>query len=300
MATATADPKSGLGSLVRMTALQPSQLPLHPDLANLQQSGDRPRLSSFIEQILDEAETFMTSYLPANFTEKSASKTSAPAKAPVKLLAHELRAAGIAETWFARESLHENARAAGPADWDEFEFGLLDDHSQHEWDYTPDVFDAYRVLEWTGEGESGSIDVSNWRKVKLAIYEMAHSIPPPLNNRVFSVLVCTARHASSDRFLVVQIPVLAADVANAKYSNGKYKSSGATPQQKKDVTIGTYVSIERAELAEDGGVRWQMGTASDAKGNLPMWAQKMGVPGAVVKDVGLFVEWTQKRRNGQA
>jgi len=26
------------------------------------------------------------------------------------------------------------------------------------------------------------------------------------------------------------------------------------------------------------------------------WAQKLGVPGAVVKDVGLFIDWIAKRR----
>ena len=31
-----------------------------------------------------------------------------------------------------------------------------------------------------------------------------------------------------------------------------------------------------------------MAVASDASGVLPMWAQKMGLPGAIAKDVGLF------------
>ena len=31
-----------------------------------------------------------------------------------------------------------------------------------------------------------------------------------------------------------------------------------------------------------------MAVASDASGVLPMWAQKMGLPGAITKDVGLF------------
>jgi len=41
-----------------------------------------------------------------------------------------------------------------------------------------------------------------------------------------------------------------------------------------------------------------MATASDAKGNLPMAVQKMGVPGAVVKDVGFFMKWVGERRRG--
>ena len=38
-----------------------------------------------------------------------------------------------------------------------------------------------------------------------------------------------------------------------------------------------------------------MATASDAKGWLPMWVQKLGVPGAVVKDVGLFIRWIRNK-----
>lgn len=38
-------------------------------------------------------------------------------------------------------------------------------------------------------------------------------------------------------------------------------------------------------------IEWVMATASDAKGWLPMWAQKLGVPSAVVKDVGLVIGW---------
>ena len=33
-----------------------------------------------------------------------------------------------------------------------------------------------------------------------------------------------------------------------------------------------------------------MAVASDASGALPMWAQKMGLPGAIAKDVGLFLK----------
>ena len=49
-------------------------------------------------------------------------------------------------------------------------------------------------------------------------------------------------------------------------------------------------------MLPDQNIEWVMATASDAKGWLPMWAQKMGVPSAVVKDVGLFIRWVQKKR----
>ena len=58
-----------------------------------------------------------------------------------------------------------------------------------------------------------------------------------------------------------------------------------------------YTSIERCQLLDDGNIDWVMATASDAKGNLPMPMQKLGVPSAVVKDVGLFMEWIRDRRS---
>lgn len=59
------------------------------------------------------------------------------------------------------------------------------------------------------------------------------------------------------------------------------------------------MSLERARRG-DGGEKgkwiWEMKTASDASGNLPMWMQKMGVPGAIVKDVPLALEFAVKSR----
>ncbi len=49
-------------------------------------------------------------------------------------------------------------------------------------------------------------------------------------------------------------------------------------------------------MLPDQNIEWTMATASDAKGWLPMWAQKMGVPSAVVKDVGYFISWVHKKR----
>lgn len=66
--------------------------------------------------------------------------------------------------------------------------------------------------------------------------------------------------------------------------------------------LGQYVSVERCKILKDAGheddgkIVWDMATASDACGWLPMGLQKLGVPGAVVKDVGYFVKWTGGRR----
>lgn len=49
-------------------------------------------------------------------------------------------------------------------------------------------------------------------------------------------------------------------------------------------------------MLPDQNIEWTMATASDAKGWLPMWAQKLGVPSAIVKDVGYFIRWAHKKR----
>lgn len=175
---------ASLGPLVRLRPLAPVNLPSHPDLASLQSSTSLPDLNTFVLSALNEASSFMTSYLPANFKTKSSSKSSPPSSAQVELLAHEIPTSAlpsearipgsgnVAESWFARTSLHENSRKAGTADWMEFESGLLDDHSVHEMRYTPDVYDAYRVLSWDDQ-LSGS--VGEWRKVG-----MSSEFPHPL------------------------------------------------------------------------------------------------------------------------
>lgn len=131
-------------------------------------------------------------------------------------------------------------------------------------------------------------------------YEMAHSMPFPLNNRVFPTLVISATYkpSSSNRsaFLVVQIPINLSSSPNSLYSNESNKTKGETAEQKKSVVMGRYVSVERCVEKEDGSINWEMATASDAEGSVPMPLQKLGVPGAIVKDVGLFLGWAAKKR----
>jgi len=308
--TSTGSQSTGLGPYVRLRTLKAAELPSHPHLASLQSSGKSPNVKTFVQDVLTEASNFMTAYFPKKFIKAvSGSKSAPPANADVQLTRHDIPtssiphhvrpadAGTIAESWFARESLHLNKKAQGTADWEEFESGLYDDHSQHEMEYTPAVFDAHQVLNW--DAELGIVE--GWDKVGMRIVEMCHNIPPPLNNRVFPTLVITGRSTtatSSPFFLVVQIPVDdISKVEQAMYSNGKHKRS-TDSQKKKNVTFGEYVSIERAELIEDGaGIKWQMATASDAKGALPMFVQKKAIPGAILKDVGFFIDWIQKRRS---
>ncbi|PNS13899.1 hypothetical protein CAC42_1390 [Sphaceloma murrayae] len=303
----TSSGSAGLGLRVRLRRLSPSELPQHPELAAYQ-TYHRADPKSFAREVLNEAESFATDYWSKKFKVKSSKKSSPPSTAPVELLIHDVHVddmpeevrggaiSGIAETWFARSSIHENKAKKGTAEWAEFERYLLDDHSEHEKDYTPAVYDAHKVLDW---GSTGLQGIEGWEKVEMSIFEMCHSMPPPLSNRTFSVIVVKARSTRSPvSFITAQIPVDISQTQVALYSNGRHEEEGRG-EQKKPVTPGIYVSVERCELIDDGSkVKWQMTTASDAKGVLPMAIQKLGVPGAVVKDVGLFTEWVDLKREG--
>lgn len=250
----------------------------------------------------------MTDYMSTHFVVKAENKPAAPSTAGVKLLEKTIPAIELPtshtpgaypeETWFARTSIHENKSTTGTASWPEFEYGLMDDHSQHEKEYTPDVYDAHRVLSY--DTQTPSLQIPGYEKIGLSIYEMAHKIPPPLNNRVFSVAVATAKSSDASRFLVVQVPVDIRLIDKALYANGRNKRDGDEAIKRKEVHLGQYVSIERCEVVDGGAkVQWQMGTSSDAGGVLPMFVQKMAVPGAIVKDVSLFMEWIEKKRRGK-
>lgn len=284
-----AEPKPP-GSLIRMRALPPTEIPAHPLLASQQASKGVPTATQFVAQALDEALDFVQAYWEKNFTLKSKSKHSAPATAAVELYAHEIQPKHLphkatdAEAWFARSSIHENAAKTGTASWEEFDAGLRADHSIHEQDYTPDCIAAHQVLSWDDAQIGG---VEGWGEVHMNVMEMCHQLPFPMDKRVFSVLVITAKR--EQEFVVVQIPVDTTNLPGTKYKG----DSKFTP--------GMYCSIERGAIEEGGAkVKWQMATASDAKGVLPMFVQKMGVPGAVVKDVGLFISWCDRRRKGNA
>ena len=298
---------SGLGPLIRLRPLAVHQLPAHSKLPS--DGKERPEIHAFAAAALEEGNAFMTTYLLHKFNVKSEGKWSPPSNAPVKLFAHDISASelpkdtvaaapsdGSGESWFARESLHVNKAENETASWEEFDNGLRVDHSLHEMEYTPTVEDAHEAMNWDEELEKNGRKIGEWDDVHASVMEMRHKVPAPLNNRVFPVVVITGKKAAApaegsdqgipgDSFTVVQIPVATQGLPNAKYHNAP------------KITAGLYCSIERCEVVEGGKkVQWSMATASDAKGILPMWAQKMGVPGAVVKDVGWFILWVEERR----
>jgi hypothetical protein len=166
-----------------------------------------------------------------------------------------------------------------------------DAHSQHEEDFTPTLYASKTLLSWSSEidrlSASGKLvnptTSTPYTHVSLYAAEMCHAIPSPLQPRCFSVLVCTASTSPSS-FIAVTIPVELGDLG--------YYAAG------KNVVVGAYAAVETVYLETDGQgkeiIDWTMGTASDTRGNLPMALQKLGLPGAVVKDVGFFLRWIRR------
>ncbi|KIW17535.1 hypothetical protein PV08_04729 [Exophiala spinifera] len=221
------------------------------------------------------------------------------------------------EHWFARRSVHADVSSkseekVGHASWDEFVFGIRDEHSKHEMEFTPPLYDARKVVDWAGQinkldGEGRLHD--KFRNPTMGVYEMCHALPAPLTPRCFCVLVVTASKGpggggEDEEIVAVTVPVDLAsanrhpDAAKNKkkkvgfYSSMRNLSEGEDTQKKKIVVMGAYTAVEVVRRHRDTEeIEWIMATASDARGNLPMWVQKLGVPGAIAKDVGFFLKW---------
>ena len=226
----------------------------------------RPDLRQFITHILAEASNFAEHTVPDTFTSKGL-KQSPPSTNGVELLTHsypqdvmqnvcwrdprlprQWSGHGVkpAENWFARRSRHANHDEPGTANFSELDYGLRHDHSEHEMSYTPDVYDCYEVLNWDSEierelekGGSIKVDTGIYTEVHMSIREMCHKLPPPLLNRVFSVLVITAKGPQAHSFLVVQMPVDISNVTSAMYSNNRNLNEGKTRSKRKRVVLGS-------------------------------------------------------------
>ena len=126
------------------------------------------------------------------------------------------------------------------------------------------------------------------------VFEMCHEMPTPLTSRCFSPLVVRA-FTRPGSFVVAQIPINMKGVPEAIYINGHHRTKMSGKKQAK-VVVGKYTSVERVYEQDDSKIMWEMATASDAGGFLPLAVQKLGIPGAIVKDVGSFMKWMAERR----
>ena len=69
---------------------------------------------------------------------------------------------------FARKSTHVHKPETGTATWEEFDSGLRVQHSEHEREYTPDVFDSFKVLDWDAETDALGDELGEYRDVKMS------------------------------------------------------------------------------------------------------------------------------------
>lgn len=306
-------------NLVRLAPLQVGDLPSHPDLPSAR--GD---LATFLVSLLDDGTAFLSPSTFAQTFKHQSTKTSPPSAARVAILTHSVPASSLSriswsggdgarvsrstpqnlgggggEYWVARRSVHRDVSSKDPATpgharFAELVYGLRDDHSRHEAEFTPTLYDAHCVVDWNAavrELEQNG-QAERYTNCTLGLYEMCHAIPAPLNPRCFSVLVATAS-MDEDSFIAVTVPVDLRDGGGVGfYSSGRNVKEGTDAQQRKQVCMGVYAAVEvvRRDTTKKE-IEWVMATASDAKGNLPLWVQKLSIPGAIAKDVGLFLKW---------
>ncbi len=244
----------------------------------------RPALRPFVKEVLDQAVTFMDEIFPFSFT-AFAEKTSPPSTAKVQLLKrdrnpprftkipwgiskfprdtpHNLDSMG--EGWFARRSRHANRQEKGTACFSECDYGLRVDHCEHEGQYTPEIFDTYKVLDWRLQQESPGedrptseedVNFGDYKDVSMSsrypvtfsaglrllthtVFEMCHKLPPPLSIRVFPVVVVTAR-TGKNAFIIVQRPVDIKSLPEAFYSNGRNLQEGDSDLKRKSPVLGS-------------------------------------------------------------
>jgi len=195
------------------------------------------------------------------------------------------------ETWFCRRSCHRNAAENGTASWEEFTHSFKEHHAESEDAFTPTVIGAREAMRWDTTGIEVEVHGGRWTNITVAVEEMKHKIDPkPLKNRTFPVVQIAAELSGTEEFLVVSIPL-----------NDFDKSPYAEFAKDKSLVMAAYTSIERIRvLPSNGDVEWIMATASDAGGVLPQWMQNLAVPGAVAKDVELFLSWIPSQRGGQS
>ena len=70
---------------------------------------------------------------------------------------------------------------------------------------------------------------------------MCHELPAMLSNRVFPVLIVTAKHGRH-AFIVIQIPVDIGNLAASFYSNGRNLSEGDSSKKRKTPVLGYVIN----------------------------------------------------------
>lgn len=194
-----------LGNLVRLTPLRLDELPLHSSLPDSTQHDPtsmgeasngakptapkgRPLPQAFLKAILDEGRAFIEAFPRAAST--AGTKASQPSTANVEILKHQVTASDLnsvpwksspilrsepsaaersaGEFWAARHSIHDDDDTQGSASWDQFEFGLREDHSKHEMDFTPTLYDARTIVDWAEKLRATGSTVDEYTNVHMS------------------------------------------------------------------------------------------------------------------------------------
>ncbi|ODQ55368.1 hypothetical protein SAICODRAFT_28999 [Saitoella complicata NRRL Y-17804] len=201
------------------------------------------------------------------YTSTHGNFSTATETTPVRVEGYKKKYAGL--WWYARQSIHPDIT------FSEFKSTLFKDHAENEASYIPTITST----EYLGEGPctpaSHSEECDRW-----TTHLNTYTFPAPLSKRDFMVTIYPMT-LSPTEFMVISLPTSAVNTQ--------------IPREPGTVR-GAYTSIERVRVLPDDRVEWTMSTTSDAKGFLPGWMQRLAMPGEIVKDVGLWMDWTIARR----
>ncbi|KAI9894404.1 MAG: hypothetical protein M1814_003161 [Vezdaea aestivalis] len=279
-------------NLIRLAPCPIEKLPRHPQIVG---ENDLPDLGRFVKFLFDEGEAFISDMATnQNTWKRSKDKQVKCQPSAVSLeTQHSVEQyrqticlpSGQNEYWFARRSKHTNRGSSGETTFDYLRRCLKDDHCQHEVEYTPNIKSSDRRFAYDGLAD---LEFDRWSDVTLEAREIEHGLPV-VQNRVFAVLVATARYDASC-FIVVQKPLLCSKPeANRQHLPSTVERIGSA-------VAASYVSVETVTLDPNTSmIDWRMATASDAKGSIPMSLQRMKVPGEISKDIGLVFSWIAKK-----
>lgn len=166
--TETQDFHSPKTRKLRLQPLHISALPMHPSFtATTIEKTSHPPLRAFVLEVLAEAVAFSDEIVPQQFQKRGEPKPSQPSVAWVQVLGSDLLQG---ESWFARRSVHVDEAGLGSAGWGEFVGGLFEEHSLHEAEYTPGVFDARKVVGWEEEVKSVEVE-EGWESYESVAME---------------------------------------------------------------------------------------------------------------------------------
>lgn len=161
----------------------------------------------------------------------------------------------------------------------EYSIGSVSDlgkcHTEYEKHYIEELID-FKLTPFVLENPPAEFECF------LYLAELHYQLQWPLKKRRFTNLVHVAKSRDGTTGYVVSVAIDPSLIPN----------SGPEP----DYVLGQYTSVEELKFdAEKDTLVWFMATASDAKGNVPLWLAKRSINGVVAKDVPHFLNWAAQK-----